>query len=106
MHGGGDALASDDDDDDDDSGGDEESETSFASTDLDVSTAQMHDSDLRSRVYGAVSSIASQSQATTPGTAGGPRHRHVFQRPVLDGSTLLTPTQMAKCAPPLLPVIL
>lgn len=103
MHGGGAALASDDDD--DDLGEDEESETSFTSTDLDMSTAQMHDSDLRSRVYGAVSSIASQSQATTPGTAGGPRHRHVFQRPVQDGSTLLTPTQMAKCAPPLLPVI-
>lgn len=78
---------------------------SYNSTELDVTTTQLPDSDLRSRVYGAVSSIASQSQQTTPGSTNsalfyqgkGRRARHVFQRPVIDGSTALSSQAMDRC---------
>jgi hypothetical protein len=65
-------------------------------------------SDLRSRVYGAVSSIGGGSAANTPSSVSTNTSamfyqkssrgtRHVFQPPVRDGSTVLSSGEMLRC---------
>lgn len=103
--------AGDSDDEDEDEEIDEDEDSSeYDSTELDMdvmSTDAMEHDELRSRVFAAPSSFASESQVTEPGSSTlaygsviatrGSRSRHVFQRPVIDGSTLIPAHEMTKC---------